>query len=561
MRNLKKAAMPALAVCLIIFTACLRAARRYDNQLILAVQELVIFYIYIGMIAAWGVSVRRRIMHRPIKRYLLLTVLCMLLWVFARTCKNQFFCNIEPWGNRFWYMYYIPMILIPLLGFFIAVHIGKRENWKLQKRYLLLFVPAVLLIAGILTNELHGMAFEIFQNSNGETDYIRGPLYYAAAVWMLVMFLLCIGVLWYKCRLPHAVKRVWQPLAVVGVGVLYCILYWIDCSHSGFGFIEMTVAYCAVTAAIWESCIAVGLIPSNTKYRAFFNFSDIGAQIVNENGGRLFFSKTAREISQDTFERLKTETVPVQGGDAALHMKALSHGYVIWQEDLSVINRSIHELQRIEKELKDGAELLKEEFTERSQKLRVQEQIRIYNKLSAHTERQLGKIEQLLEQMKTADSSAARRILSEINVLGAYIKRRSNLIFISESQKNIPMEELVRCFEESIENLRVFGADCAFSAADGEALSCEYAMLIYDLFEEVTENVMSSLQTLLAAVSRRGSCLRFRVRFQCDEMPVEFCCSQRLSEEVQNADGQIFYECEDDTACVTLSLPERSGVQ
>lgn len=46
-------------------------------------------------------------------------------------------------------------------------------------------------------------------------------------------------------------------------------------------------------------------------------------------------------------------------------------------------------------------------------------------------------------------------------MLGAYIKRRSNLIFISESQKNIPIEELARCFEESGENLHIFGADCA----------------------------------------------------------------------------------------------------
>ena len=191
MRIMKKAAIPALVVFLIFFATCLRAARMHDTLIILAAQELIIFYIYIGLITAWGVSLWRRIMHRPIKKYLLLTALCMLLWVFARTCKNQFFFNIEPWGNRFWYMHYLPMILIPLFGLFIAVHIGKRENWKLKKRYLLLFVPALLLIAGILTNELHGLAFEI----KGEKDYIRGPLYYAAAGWMLVMFLACIGTL------------------------------------------------------------------------------------------------------------------------------------------------------------------------------------------------------------------------------------------------------------------------------------------------------------------------------------------------------------------------------
>ncbi len=559
MKNLKRAAIPALVVGMFIFATCLRAARMHDTLIILAVQELIIFYIYIGLITAWGVSLWRRIMHRPIKKYLLLTALCMLLWVFARTCKNQFFYNIEPWGNRFWYMHYIPMILIPLFGLFISVHIGKHENWKLQKRYLLLFVPAVLLISGILTNELHELVFEFFQNSSGETDYIRGPLYYAAAGWMLVMFLACIGTLWYKCRLPHAARRARLPLAVVGAGVVYCILYWIDCSHSRFGFIEMTAAYCAITAAIWESCIVTGLIPSNTKYRAFFNSSDIGAQIVDENGGRRYFSQSAQDISEDTFERLKTETVFLPDGDTALYMKSLSCGYVIWQEDLSAINRSIRELQKTEKELKSNAELLRGEIHRRSQQLKVQERIRIYNNLSVQTSRQLEKTEQLSGQIKSADLAQARRILSEINVIGTFIKRRSNLILISESQKIIPTEELERCFAESIENLRLHGADCAFSARGVETLCCEYAMMIYDLFEEVTETTLSSLQTLLAALMQRGEYLHFRVQFQCSELPVEFSCSQRLKTAVEKAGGQILYERQEDTAYVSLRLPERSS--
>ncbi len=559
MRIMKKAAIPALVVFLIIFATCLRAARMHDTLIILAAQELAIFYIYIGLITAWGVSLWRRIMHRPIKKYLLLTALCMLLWVFARTCKNQFFFNIEPWGNRFWYMHYIPMILIPLFGLFIAVHIGKRENWKLKKRYLLLFVPALLLIAGILTNDLHGLAFEFSCTFNGQKDYIRGPLYYAAAGWMLVMFLACIGTLWHKCRLPHAARRAWLPLAVVGVGIVYCILYWINSSHMGFGFIEMTAAYCAVTAAIWESCIVTGLIPSNTKYRAFFNSSDIGAQIVDENGGRRYFSKSAQDISEDTFERLKTETVFAQDGDTELYMKSLSCGYVIWQEDLSAINRSIRELQKTEKELKKNAELLRGEINRRSQQLKVQEQIRIYNNLSVQTSRQLEKTEQLLRQIKSVDLAQARRILSEINVIGTFIKRRSNLILISESQRIIPTEELERCFAESIENIRLHGADCAFSARGVETLCCEYAMMIYDLFEEVTETSLSSLQTLLAVLTQRGEYLHFRVQFQCDELPVEFSCSQRLEAAVKKAGGQIIYERQEDTACVSLRLPERSS--
>lgn len=558
MKNLKKAAIPVLVFVLFVFAAFLRAVRKYDTLIILSAQEIVIFYIYIGMIIAWGVSLWQRIMHRPIERYLLLTVLCMLFWFFARTCKNQFFHNIEPWENRFWYMYYIPMILIPLFSLFIAVHIGKQENCKLKKRYLLLFIPALLLIAGILTNELHGLAFKIWQDFEGGKDYIYGPLYYAAAGWILIMFLACIGILWHKCKLPHAARRTQLPLAVVGAGVVYCILYWIDSSNSGFGFIEMTAAYCAFTAAIWESCIVTGLIPSNTQYRAFFDFSDIGAQIVDENGSKRYFSKTAQNVSKDTFEHLKAETVFEQDGDTAIHMKPLSCGYVIWQEDLSMINRNIRELQKTEKELKKNAELLRNEINRRSHQLEVQEQIRIYNNLSVQTSRQLEKIELLLRQLENADLTQTYRILSEINVLGTYIKRRSNLILISETQEIIPTEELERCFAESIENLSLCGADCAFSARNVKTLCCEQAMIIYDLFEDITETVISSLQTLLAVLTQHGEYLCFRIQFQCN-VPDKFFCSRQMEAAVNKAGGQIIYEQQADMVCVSLRLPERSA--
>ncbi|MGN0182286.1 MAG: histidine kinase N-terminal 7TM domain-containing protein [Candidatus Ornithomonoglobus sp.] len=554
----KQKAAPALAVCMVFFASLLRAAGTGGNQLIDAAQGLIIFYIYAVMFTAWGISVHRRIMHRPIKQYLLLTAGCMLFWIFVRTCKNQFFGNIEPWGHWFWYMFYIPMILIPLFGLLAAMHIGKSEDWRLKRRYLLLFVPAALLIAGILTNDTHGLAFSFPAVYADSGNYIRGPLYYAAAVWMLVMFLACIGTLWYKCRLPRAAGRVWMPLAVVGAGILYCILYWIDSSPRGFGFVEMTVAYCALTAAIWESCIAAGLIPSNMEYTAFFNSSDIGAQIVDNDGVVKYFSKTARDIPGEVFERLKKETVFEDQGDTALHMKPLSCGYVIWQEDLSEINRSISELKRAEQELKERAQLLRMEFNQRSQALRVQEQLRIYRLLTAQISEQLEKIKQLAQQLRTAGQE--RELLSKINLLGTYIKRRSNLIFIAESQKNIPIEELTRCFDEYAENLRVCGIRCAFSYRGIETLRSEYAMLFYDLFEEITEMVLPSLQILMSAVSGRCEGIRFSVQAQCGETPDTFSCSHRLEEEMQKWGGRISYERQDDTFIVSMLLPEEGSV-
>ena len=50
-------------------------------------------------------------------------------------------------------------ILAPLFSLFAALQLGRREDDALSRKWVLLFVPAALLIGGVLTNDLHQMAF------------------------------------------------------------------------------------------------------------------------------------------------------------------------------------------------------------------------------------------------------------------------------------------------------------------------------------------------------------------------------------------------------------------
>lgn len=559
MERLKTLGVSALVICLLLFASYSGILCSSDAPVMTVARDVTVFFLYICMIMAWGVSLWKRIMHRPIQKYLLFIVGCMLFWIFVRTCKNQFFQNLEPWGRWFWYQYYIPMILIPLFGLFVAAYIGKPEDWRLPKGYFVLLVPALFLITGVLTNDLHELAFA-FPNGY-DADYTRSFIYYAVVVWMLGMLLATIGVLWYKCRLPYIKRRVWLPLSFVGVGVLYCVLYWIDSSKTRFGFVEMTVMYCALTAAIWESFISTGLIPSNKKYKTFFQESSVGAQIVDTDGSKRYWSKTAAKISEETFERLKTETVFESNGDTELHMKALRCGYVIWQEDLSAVNRGLEALQETERELKDRTQLLHAELKQKSQALKVQEQTKIYRVITAQTAGQLEKIEQLLKQLECSDAAQSRCILSEINVIGAYIKRRSNLILLKEAHKEIPGEELLRCLEESIENLKVCGVHCTAAVTGIKTLDPDYGAMFYDLFEAVIESTLPSLHTLLAVVSRRGAMLRLSVSVECDK-EIDKLIDDQWQQATQSRLGGCFTcELQENSAHISLCLPEGGGKQ
>ena len=86
--------------------------------------------------------------------------------------------------------------------------------------------------------------------------------------------------------------------------------------------------------------------------------------------------------------------------------------------------------------------MLKAENEQRSRRLRIEEQSRLTARLRG-----------------AQSTEEARRLLGQIVVVGTYVKRRSNLVFLSSRMTQLPVCELRLCLNESAENLRLYGAE------------------------------------------------------------------------------------------------------
>ena len=96
--------------------------------------------IYIVLFAAWGFSVRRRIIQSQVRRYLTAVSTLVVFWVTVRTIRHLFAAS--PWGTRhLWYLYYLPMLFIPLMAVFVAMSLGKPERFRLPKWTAFLYIP------------------------------------------------------------------------------------------------------------------------------------------------------------------------------------------------------------------------------------------------------------------------------------------------------------------------------------------------------------------------------------------------------------------------------------
>ena len=71
--------------------------------------------IYLGLYCAWVIYLEKHVVYKKMRRCLTAIGCLMVFWFFVRTVKFHIFH--EPLGEHIcWYLYYIPMILITVLG-------------------------------------------------------------------------------------------------------------------------------------------------------------------------------------------------------------------------------------------------------------------------------------------------------------------------------------------------------------------------------------------------------------------------------------------------------------
>lgn len=141
--------------------------------------------LYLLLFSLWGYSLDRRIIQTQALHCLRLTAALMLVWLILRTLKYEIVTDLTV-ARYIWYLYYLPMLFIPLLGVYIALSLGKSEKFRLTGRIgALTIIPAVLFLL-VITNDLHQQMFAFSSGVPGGPDnysYSYGPVYFCYLGW------------------------------------------------------------------------------------------------------------------------------------------------------------------------------------------------------------------------------------------------------------------------------------------------------------------------------------------------------------------------------------------
>lgn len=205
---------------LFVLAGCLRMADRVLPPLPSAICFLLTNLLYMGLAMAWGFSISHRVLQRSVRLNLLLGCGLAMLWLFMRAVKYRFFGSGTV-GRYLWYSYYIPLILAPLLSFYAALGVGRQDEERLPHAWYALLIPAGLLIAGVLSNDVHQLAFR-FAQSPEKGSYTHGALYTLVMIWGVGWMTAAVAMIFSKCRVLENRKKAWIPVCVFAGGWMLC---------------------------------------------------------------------------------------------------------------------------------------------------------------------------------------------------------------------------------------------------------------------------------------------------------------------------------------------------
>ena len=405
--------------------------------------------IYIVLFTAWGISVHRRIIQSQVRRYLTAISVLMVFWVTARTIR--YIIAEDPWVLRhLWYLYYLPMLFIPMLAVFVALSLGKPENYRLPNWTKLIYIPTTVLFLLVLTNDLHQLTF-VFPADEAvwANVYDHSIVYYLAVGWMILCALTALGAMLIKCRIPHSHRVLILPFVPVLLAMIYGVLDIVQLPLQKALAGDITVVLCLLFTATLEICIQCSLIQSNSRYGELFRESTLAAQIVDRDYTVRYASKNAPEIPADKMREAEAGPAALTEG-IQVHNMPVDGGHVVWTEDISQLLRLRESLEDQQDELQERKALLRSEYDQEREHKTIEEQNRLYDLLQTRTQSQLNQIDRLVRTYEKTDGAEEKhQILAHIVVLGSFIKRRKDFVLSIDSAPVISEEKLTSALRES----------------------------------------------------------------------------------------------------------------
>ena len=149
-----------------------------------------------AVVLLWAISIRKRVTDRRLRHLLGAIALCLISYLVLQTARYILVSGDLTASRYIWYSYYIPMTALPLLCCAAVLCVHTQEDKGLPRLYMLWVILGVILVLGVLTNDLH-FCFKTFPDGvmTDQGHDHNNWLFYAISAFIYGTYLLSLVIL------------------------------------------------------------------------------------------------------------------------------------------------------------------------------------------------------------------------------------------------------------------------------------------------------------------------------------------------------------------------------
>lgn len=436
----------------------------------------------------WGVLVYLRCLDYVLRRRLVAVATICALWMIEVILKYKSFTPF--YATILWYLYYVPMTLVPLLYQLCGLRLAGLEQHRAGRRYrTVLWIAAILLIGFVLTNDFHQQVFHFDRSSDTwSNDYTYGWGYFAVLIWTafnFVAFFILVG-----RSASFRIQRFSGTAALVLLGgAFFAISYALRVPWAWK--LNFSLVYCVLCVVMLEICLDCGVIPSYHDIAGIFDTLPLDLKVLTRDLQEVYATPVSKPIPAGVREELRAQELGhshafavVSNPDVMYRSFPLLGGSALLAQDVSEVNELNRELAHRRMELQRQNELLTADYDLKAHLADQEAEALLVKDVDQALARALGEMYGLLSSLPPltdeASSHERYRMLQCAKMYVAYCKRKGSLTLAQHGESGFDRDRIQLIANEMASDLRTIDVDCASIIAIRRPMHASAVSALYD---------------------------------------------------------------------------------
>lgn len=436
----------------------------------------------------WGVLVYLRCLDCVLRRRLVAVATICALWMIEVILKYKSFTPF--YATILWYLYYVPMTLVPLLYQLCGLRLAGLEQHRAGRRYrTALWIAAILLIGFVLTNDFHQQVFHFDRSSDTwSNDYTYGWGYFAVLIWTafnFVAFFILVG-----RSASFRIQRFSGTAALVLLGgAFFAISYALRVPWAWK--LNFSLVYCVLCVVTLEICLDCGVIPSYHDIAGIFDTLPLDLKVLTRDLQEVYATPVSKPIPAGVREELRVQELGhshafavVSNPDVMYRSFPLLGGSALLAQDVSEVNELNRELAHRRMELQRQNELLTADYDLKAHLADQEAEALLVKDVDQALARALGEMYGLLSSLPPltdeASSHERYRMLQCAKMYVAYCKRKGSLTLAQHGESGFDRDRIQLIANEMASDLRTIDVDCASIIAIRRPMHASAVSALYD---------------------------------------------------------------------------------